>query len=399
MLWRHEDFFFSALAGGNHYGAAAAAASSEIVAAAAAGAVGRLPDHRADDARRRDLHAVLRLPARLEGRASAAGSTPRRRCGWSRPSRRWRSRWSATRWPGRSRTSWPPIPASTTCPRCSSLGSGGALLSPSVREQLQAPAARACTSPTGSAPPRPAPTASSTAARDGQPRLVHAGNVHVLDEQLRPVRPGETGRIAKSGHVPLGYYGDEAATRGTFPVIDGVALRPARRPGPGRGGRLDRRARPRLDLHQHRRREGLPRGGRAGAQGAPGRARRGRGRACPTSGSASGSRPWSSCGAGGGRRRRRAARALPGHARRVQGAGPDRVRAGRRALPHRQGRLPVGPRVLAGAAPPDGTSAPAQAATPVQAATPAEAAAPTQAGAPAQAGAQAATPAKAGTQT
>jgi 3-oxocholest-4-en-26-oate---CoA ligase len=30
------------------------------------------------------------------------------------------------------------------------------------------------------------------------------------------------GRIAKSGHVPLGYYGDEAATRATFPVIDGV---------------------------------------------------------------------------------------------------------------------------------------------------------------------------------
>jgi acyl-CoA synthetase (AMP-forming)/AMP-acid ligase II len=43
----------------------------------------------------------------------------------------------------------------------------------------------------------------------------------VLDEALRPVEPGGTGQIARSGHVPLGYYGDEAATRATFPVIDG----------------------------------------------------------------------------------------------------------------------------------------------------------------------------------
>jgi acyl-CoA synthetase (AMP-forming)/AMP-acid ligase II len=30
------------------------------------------------------------------------------------------------------------------------------------------------------------------------------------------------GQIARSGHVPLGYYGDDAATKATFPVIDGV---------------------------------------------------------------------------------------------------------------------------------------------------------------------------------
>ena len=44
----------------------------------------------------------------------------------------------------------------------------------------------------------------------------------MLDEALQPVEPGGMGRIAKSDHVPLGYYGDEVATRATFPVIDGV---------------------------------------------------------------------------------------------------------------------------------------------------------------------------------
>jgi len=57
---------------------------------------------------------------------------------------------------------------------------------------------------------------------DGQRRVVHRGNVTVLDEALRPVGPGGIGQIARSGHVPLGYYGDEAATKATFPVIGGV---------------------------------------------------------------------------------------------------------------------------------------------------------------------------------
>ena len=54
-----------------------------------------------------------------------------------------------------------------------------------------------------------------------RPRLIPRGTVTVLNGSLRPVEPGGTGRIATSGHVPLGYYGDEAATKATFPVIDG----------------------------------------------------------------------------------------------------------------------------------------------------------------------------------
>lgn len=100
-------------------------------------------------------------------------------------------------------------------------GSGGALLSASVRAQLHEmyPSLyitdRFGASETGT-------DGELASARGERPRLAHSGNVQVLDDALRPVAPGGTGRIAKSGHVPLGYYGDEAATRATFPVIDGV---------------------------------------------------------------------------------------------------------------------------------------------------------------------------------
>jgi acyl-CoA synthetase (AMP-forming)/AMP-acid ligase II len=101
------------------------------------------------------------------------------------------------------------------------LASGGVRLSRSVREQFLA----ACpnlliadafgSSETGV-------NGQLGQAEDGRPRLVPRGNVTVMDEALRPVAPGGIGRIATSGHVPLGYYGDEAATKATFPVIDGV---------------------------------------------------------------------------------------------------------------------------------------------------------------------------------
>jgi 3-oxocholest-4-en-26-oate---CoA ligase len=99
-------------------------------------------------------------------------------------------------------------------------GSGGALLSPSVRAQLLAVRPELfITDRFGS----------SETGTDGQiergdggyARLIPQLSVRVVDEHLREVGPGGTGRIAKSGHVPLGYYGDEAATAATFPVIDG----------------------------------------------------------------------------------------------------------------------------------------------------------------------------------
>jgi acyl-CoA synthetase (AMP-forming)/AMP-acid ligase II len=101
------------------------------------------------------------------------------------------------------------------------LASGGVRLSPSVREQFLAVCPNLLiTEAFGSS--EAGATGQLGQAEDGRPRLVPRGNVTVLDEALRPVAPGGIGQIATSGHVPLGYYGDDAATKATFPVIDGV---------------------------------------------------------------------------------------------------------------------------------------------------------------------------------
>jgi 3-oxocholest-4-en-26-oate---CoA ligase len=50
-----------------------------------------------------------------------------------------------------------------------------------------------------------------------------AAAVVLSDDKVRRLLPGtgETGWLAQRGRVPLGYLGDEAKTRATFPVIDG----------------------------------------------------------------------------------------------------------------------------------------------------------------------------------
>lgn len=51
-------------------------------------------------------------------------------------------------------------------------------------------------------------------------------NMTLVDADLRSIEPGsdELGYIARSGHVPLGYFNDEAKTAATFPVVDGVRM-------------------------------------------------------------------------------------------------------------------------------------------------------------------------------
>jgi acyl-CoA synthetase (AMP-forming)/AMP-acid ligase II len=54
------------------------------------------------------------------------------------------------------------------------------------------------------------------------PRFVVGDDTQVLGEDLRPVEPGVVGRLARRGHIPIGYYNDPEKTAATFPVIDGV---------------------------------------------------------------------------------------------------------------------------------------------------------------------------------
>lgn len=57
----------------------------------------------------------------------------------------------------------------------------------------------------------------------GPPRFAMGPDTTVLDDDLRPVAPGELGRLARRGHVPLEYWKDPAKTVATFPTdADGV---------------------------------------------------------------------------------------------------------------------------------------------------------------------------------
>ncbi len=54
------------------------------------------------------------------------------------------------------------------------------------------------------------------------PRFRVGDDTQVLGPDLRPVGVGVVGRLARRGHIPLGYYKDAAKTEATFPVVDGV---------------------------------------------------------------------------------------------------------------------------------------------------------------------------------
>jgi acyl-CoA synthetase (AMP-forming)/AMP-acid ligase II len=54
------------------------------------------------------------------------------------------------------------------------------------------------------------------------PRFRVGDDTQVLGPDLRPVAPGVVGRLARRGHIPLGYYKDPEKSAATFPVVDGV---------------------------------------------------------------------------------------------------------------------------------------------------------------------------------
>jgi len=55
-----------------------------------------------------------------------------------------------------------------------------------------------------------------------QPRFRVNDETTVLTEDLRPAPVGVVGKLARRGHIPIGYYKDPEKTAATFPVIDGV---------------------------------------------------------------------------------------------------------------------------------------------------------------------------------
>jgi 3-oxocholest-4-en-26-oate---CoA ligase len=55
----------------------------------------------------------------------------------------------------------------------------------------------------------------------GGPTVMPGPDVIVIGDDGRPAAPGQVGRLARGGHVPLGYYKDPARTAAMFAEVDG----------------------------------------------------------------------------------------------------------------------------------------------------------------------------------
>ncbi len=103
-------------------------------------------------------------------------------------------------------------------------GSGGAILSPSVKDELGRLLPNTFIFDVFGASETGGQGQLVGTGTDGAPRFkMDATNVVIADDGTL-CRPGDgcVGMLASSGHVPLGYYKDETKTAATFPVIDGV---------------------------------------------------------------------------------------------------------------------------------------------------------------------------------
>ena len=107
----------------------------------------------------------------------------------------------------------------------------------------------------------------------GTARFSLGPNTRVVTEDGRDVVPGsgERGRVALRGFTPVGLLQGPGEVGGDVPGDRRRALLDPRRLGRGRGRRHGQAARPWQPVHQHRWREGVPGGGRGGAQAPPAR--------------------------------------------------------------------------------------------------------------------------------
>jgi len=104
------------------------------------------------------------------------------------------------------------------------LSSSGALFSPAVKDAIAAALPNiVITDAIGSTETGFAGIAAVTAGapQRGGPTVAPGPEVIVLGEDGRPAPPGQVGRLARGGHVPLGYYKDPDRTAAMLAVVDG----------------------------------------------------------------------------------------------------------------------------------------------------------------------------------
>jgi acyl-CoA synthetase (AMP-forming)/AMP-acid ligase II len=108
---------------------------------------------------------------------------------------------------------------------CTVILSGGAILSPSVKERLaeKFPASLVIDGYGSSESGGQGQSITVAGAPINEvPRFAVNDETTVLDDSLRPAAVGVVGKLARRGRIPLGYYKDPEKTAATFPVVDGV---------------------------------------------------------------------------------------------------------------------------------------------------------------------------------
>ena len=105
------------------------------------------------------------------------------------------------------------------------LVSAGAILSDSVKDELQERLPNAMIlNNFGASETGHQGMVAFGEATEGKPTFAMDDTSTVLGEDYRPIAPGSgvIGKLARRGHLPLGYYKDPEKTAATFPTIDGV---------------------------------------------------------------------------------------------------------------------------------------------------------------------------------
>jgi 3-oxocholest-4-en-26-oate---CoA ligase len=117
------------------------------------------------------------------------------------------------------------LPAAVDVSGLAVLLSGGAILSPSVKQELtkRLPGTLVID---GFGSSEAGGQGQMIVSADGEPppvpRFAVDDQTTVLTDDLEPAGVGIVGKLARSGHIPLGYYHDPVKSAATFPVVDGV---------------------------------------------------------------------------------------------------------------------------------------------------------------------------------
>jgi acyl-CoA synthetase (AMP-forming)/AMP-acid ligase II len=103
------------------------------------------------------------------------------------------------------------------------ISSGGAILSPAVKAHFGELLPHVILLDAMGASETGFQGSNSGTDEQGRPQFTFGDHTIVIDDDGHPTTPGDgvVGRLARRGHIPLGYYKDEVKTAETFPTING----------------------------------------------------------------------------------------------------------------------------------------------------------------------------------